>query len=186
MPAATNGSSAPAPSTAPDRALEDLMEHLRTRFYGKYRGIVTENEDPAESGRIKARIPAVLGKLESGWCTPCVPYAGPNVGIAFLPEVGSGVWVEFEGGDVSFPIWVGGYWRKGEMPAGATPETKVIVTSAPLELKLDDAEEALTVTDSNGNTVALEASGLKLSNGGQQVVIDEASVSVNEGALEVM
>ena len=48
---------------------------------------------------------------------PCVPYAGPNVGIAFLPEVGSGVWIEFEGGDVSYPIWVGCYWRDGEVPA---------------------------------------------------------------------
>ena len=47
---------------------------------------------------------------------PCVPYAGPNVGFAFLPEVGSGVWIEFEGGDVSYPIWVGGYWREGEVP----------------------------------------------------------------------
>ena len=50
---------------------------------------------------------------------PCVPYAGPNVGFAFLPEMGSGVWIEFEGGDVSYPIWVGGYWREGEFPADA-------------------------------------------------------------------
>ena len=50
---------------------------------------------------------------------PCVPYAGPKVGFAFLPEIGSGVWIEFEGGDVSYPIWVGGYWRAGEFPAGA-------------------------------------------------------------------
>jgi uncharacterized protein involved in type VI secretion and phage assembly len=186
MPAPTTGAAAPAPAAAPDRALEDLLEHLRTRFYGKYRGIVAENEDPAEMGRIKARIPAVLGTVESGWCTPCVPYAGPQVGIAFLPEVGSGVWIEFEGGDVSFPIWVGGYWRKGEMPADASPEVKVIVTSSQLEVKLDDSAQALTVTDSSGNTVALEDSGLELSSGAQQILIDEASVSVNEGALEVM
>jgi uncharacterized protein involved in type VI secretion and phage assembly len=186
MPAPTTGSTAPALPSAPDRALEDLLEHLRTRFYGKYRGIVAENEDPAEMGRIKARIPSVLGTVESGWCTPCVPYAGPQVGIAFLPAVGSGVWIEFEGGDVSFPIWVGGYWRKGELPTDASPEVKVIVTSAPLEVKLDDSAQALTMTDPSGNIAALEDAGIKLSNGGQQLVIDEASVSVNEGALEVM
>ena len=69
--------------------------------------------------RIKAKVPAVLGETDTGWCMPCVPYAGPGVGIAFLPEKGSGVWIEFEGGDVSYPIWVGGYWREGEVPSDA-------------------------------------------------------------------
>ena len=30
-------------------------------FYGKYRGIVTDTEDPLKMGRIKARVPDVLG-----------------------------------------------------------------------------------------------------------------------------
>jgi hypothetical protein len=176
---------APPPS-APDRALEDLIEHLRSRFHGKYRGIVADNEDPANMGRIKALVPSVLGAVETGWCMPCVPYAGPQVGIAFLPEKESGVWIEFEGGDVSFPIWVGCYWRQGELPSDVSPEVRVIVTQAPLEVKLDDGEGAITVTDSNENTVTLDSSGITLSNGSQQVVVDQTSVSVNEGALEVM
>jgi len=73
---------------ADDRALEDLLERLRGRFYGKYRGIASD-VDPATC-RIKAKVPAVLGDAETGWCMPCVPYAGPGVGIAFLPEVNSG------------------------------------------------------------------------------------------------
>ncbi len=107
-----------APPAGPDRLLEDLVEHLRTRFYGLYRGVVTDNDDAAKLGRIKARIPAVLGDVESGWCMPCVPYAGDHVGIAFLPEVGSGVWIEFEGGDVSYPVWVGCYWRERRATLG--------------------------------------------------------------------
>src|ERR1700733_6526660 len=102
-------------ATGVDRALEDLLEHLRSRFYGKYRGVVQEVD--ASTCRIKATVPAVYGDVESGWCLPCVPYAGPGVGIAFLPEVGSAVWIEFEGGDVSFPIWTGGFWREGEVPS---------------------------------------------------------------------
>jgi uncharacterized protein involved in type VI secretion and phage assembly len=176
-----NGS-APA---VPDRALEDLVEHLRTRFYGLYRGIVTDNNDDANLGRIKANVPAVLGSVESAWCWPCVPYAGPQVGIAFLPEVGSGVWIEFEGGDVSKPVWVGCYWRTGELPADVAPDVKVIVTTAPLELKFDDSQQSLAITDPNGNTVTLDSSGITLENGGQQVVVSASSVSVNDGALEV-
>src|SRR5262249_42073563 len=97
--------------------LLDIIDRLRSRFFGKYRGIVTAVDGPTL--RIKAKVPAVLGTQETGWCLPCVPYAGPDVGIAFLPEEGSAVWIEFEGGDVSYPIWVGGYWRDGEQPSDA-------------------------------------------------------------------
>jgi uncharacterized protein involved in type VI secretion and phage assembly len=168
-----------------DRLVEELVEHLRTRYYGLYRGIVTDNDDDQSLGRIKAQVPTVLGDVESGWCMPCVPYAGDQVGIAFLPEVGSGVWIAFEGGDVSYPVWVGSFWRSGELPPDVAPATKVIVTKAPLELKLDDGGESVEITDSNGNTVTLDSSGITLSKGGQQVVVSDSSVSVNNGALEV-
>ena len=142
-------------ATGVDRALEDLLEHMRSRFYGKYRGVVS------------------------------VPYAGPNVGIAFLPEVGSAVWIEFEGGDVSYPIWSGCFWRTGEVPSDVAADVKVIVTTAPHEIKLDDDQQSITITDPNGNTVTLDSSGITLSNGGQQVIVSSSSVSVNSGALEV-
>jgi uncharacterized protein involved in type VI secretion and phage assembly len=158
-------------------------EAARGRFYGKYRGIVAEVD--AQTCRVKAKVPAVLGDTASGWCMPCVPYAGPNVGIAFLPEVGSGVWVEFEGGDVSFPIWVGGYWRDGEPPPGVAAHVKVIVTAAKHTLIFNDDQQSITLTDPSGNSVVLNADGITLSKGGQQIVVSDASVSVNEGALEV-
>jgi uncharacterized protein involved in type VI secretion and phage assembly len=166
-----------------DRALEDLLERLRTRFYGKYRGIVSEVD--AATMRIKAKVPSVLGDKATGWCMPCVPYAGPGVGFAFLPETGSGVWIEFEGGDVSYPIWVGGYWRQGEFPADAAASVKVIVTKAPHKLEFDDDQGTITLSDNNGNTVTLESSGINLANGQSTVVVSSSSVSVNDGALEV-
>ncbi|HTT88808.1 MAG TPA: phage baseplate assembly protein V [Acidimicrobiales bacterium] len=169
--------------SAPDRVLEDLLDRLRNRFYGKYRGIVSDVD--ATTCRIKAKVPAVFGDTESGWCMPCVPYAGPQVGIAFLPEVGSGVWVEFEGGDVSYPVWVGCYWRDGEVPPDVDADVKVIVTKAPTELKFDDDQGSLTITDPNGNTVTLDSSGITLSRGSETVAISDSSVSVNDGALEV-
>jgi uncharacterized protein involved in type VI secretion and phage assembly len=169
--------------TAQDRVLEDLLDRLRNRFYGKYRGIVTDVD--ASTCRVKAKVPAVLGDTDSGWCMPCVPYAGPQVGIAFLPEVGSGVWVEFEGGDVSYPVWVGCYWREGEVPSDVDAAVKVIVTKAPTELKFDDDQGSLTITDPNGNSVTLDSSGITLTRGSETVVISDSSVSVNDGALEV-
>lgn len=165
------------------RVLEDIVERMRTRFFGKYRGIVTDVD--SSTMRVKANVPSVLGPATSAWCLPCLPYAGPNVGFAFLPEVGSGVWIEFEGGDVSFPIWVGCYWNQGEVPSDASNDVKVLTTVSPFELKFDDGQGSLTITDSNGNSVTLDSSGITASNGSSTIAVSSSSVSVNNGALEV-
>jgi uncharacterized protein involved in type VI secretion and phage assembly len=177
-------SAAPA-SGGPERVLEEFLDYMRSRFFGLYRGIVTDNDDPSKLGRVKTRVPAVLGDVETGWCMPCVPYAGDQVGLAFLPEIGSGVWIAFEGGDVSYPIWLGSFWRANELPSDVAPKVKVIKTTAPLEVKLDDDAQSVELTDSNGNSVKLDSSGITLSKGGQEVVVADSSVSVNGGALEV-
>ena len=79
--------------------------------------------------------------------------------MAFLPEVGSGVWIEFEGGDVSYPIWVGCYWRDGELPSDAAPAVKAIVTKSGHKILLDDDAETITISDPNNNTITLDSSG---------------------------
>ena len=68
------------------------------RFFGKYRGHVVDNNDQAKLGRILALVPDVDG-LATNWAWPCTPYAGPGVGMLFLPPVDALVWIEFEGGE---------------------------------------------------------------------------------------
>src|SRR5262245_36814850 len=86
-------------------------------FYGKYRGTVTDNQDPLMLGRIKAKVPDVLGDLESGWALPCLPFGGDKTGLFALPKVGARVWYEFEQGDPDRPIWSGCWWGSAaEMP----------------------------------------------------------------------
>jgi uncharacterized protein involved in type VI secretion and phage assembly len=167
-----------------DSVMVEIMERLRSRFYGKYRGAVTEIDDATL--RIKAKVPAVLGEQPTGWCMPCVPYAGQGAGIAFIPEAGAGVWIEFEGGDVSYPIWSGCYWRTGEQPEDATPAVKTIVTKAGLKLLFDDENGAIEITDTNDNVVTLDSAGVKISHGGSKTIeITSSSVKVNDGNLEV-
>jgi uncharacterized protein involved in type VI secretion and phage assembly len=167
-----------------EQAMLDIVERLRNRFYGKYRGTVTDIDE--DTLRIKAKVPAVLKEQKTGWCVPCVPYAGKDVGFAFLPEEGSGVWIEFEGGDVSYPIWTGCYWRKDEKPSDAMPSVKTIVTKAKHKILLDDEGGSITISDANENKVTLDSSGITLERGTQKVVISDGEVSVNDGALEVM
>ena len=59
-------------------------------------------------GRIRVLVPAVLGTEVSPWAEPCAPYAGPGMGLYAVPPVGAAVWVEFEAGQISRPIWSGG------------------------------------------------------------------------------
>ena len=109
-----------------------------------------------------------------------------GVGVAFLPEVGAGVWIEFEAGDVSYPIWVGCYWRDGELPSDAKPAVKTIVTKQGLKLLLDDDEQTITLTDANDNVVKLSSDGVSIERSANKVVVGDSSVSVNDGAVEVM
>ena len=165
-----------------DHALIDVLERMRNRFFGKYRGVVTDVD--AGTMRVKASVPAVLGQQPSGWARPCTPFAGPSMGFAFLPQVGTGVWIEFEGGDVSYPIWAGCYWFDGDQPSDATDSVLAIVTKAGQKILLDTGG-TITVSDQNGNTVTLDSSGISLSTSSQSVALADSGVNINNGALEV-
>ena len=70
--------------------------------FGLYRGIVTDNTDPDDMMRIRVQIPALLGEQKTAWVLPCVP-----PGVKSIPEIGTVVWIGFEAGNLSRPIWVG-------------------------------------------------------------------------------
>src|SRR5258707_12387304 len=80
------------------------------KYYGKYRGTVLNNVDPMQMGRIQVMVPDVSNVIPSSWAMPCVPIAGKQMGAYVVPQVGAGVWVEFEQGNPDYPIWVGGFW----------------------------------------------------------------------------
>jgi phage baseplate assembly protein gpV len=163
--------------------LQDLLEGVRGPLWGKYRGTVTEVD--ATTMRIKAKVLGALpGGAVSGWCEPCVPYAGKKVGVVMLPDIGSGVWIEFERGDVSHPIWVGCFWNKGEVPESASADVKSIVTGAG-SLAFDNGASSVTLQDTNQDSLSLDTSGATLSAGAGKVELDASGVSINDGALEV-
>jgi uncharacterized protein involved in type VI secretion and phage assembly len=166
-----------------DELAVEVLDRFRNRFYGKYRGTVTDVD--AATFRIKAKVPSVLKDQKTGWCSACVPYAGDQVGFAFMPESGSGVWIEFEGGDVSYPVWSGCYWRATEVPSDATESVKAIVTKNSNKLLLDDDQSSITISDQNGNTVTLDQSGINSGRSGKTVAVSDSNVSVNDGAFEV-
>jgi uncharacterized protein involved in type VI secretion and phage assembly len=166
-----------------EQLLMELADRLQHRFYGKYRGIVTDID--SSTLRIKATVPAVLGTTETGWCTPCVPYAGKDVGFFFVPDTGAAVWIEFEGGDVSYPIWSGCFWRSDELPSDASPTTRGVVTSAPHKLLFDDDADEVHLEDSNGGKIAFTSDGVKTSTDSGAVAVGSDGVSINDDAFKV-
>jgi uncharacterized protein involved in type VI secretion and phage assembly len=128
------------------------------RHYGKYRGTVSDNNDPRKQGRLKAKVPEILGDVDSGWALPCAPYSGDKTGIYSVPAVGAGVWVEFEAGDVSRPIWVGCWWGNDKLPTdeggtAATPDVKIVRSEQGLLLAFHDDSQVIALSDSDGNNI---------------------------------
>lgn len=162
------------------------------QFFGKYRGKVVNNIDPMQLGRVQVSVPAVLGDGQMSWAMPCAPFAGPGVGFYAIPPVGANVWVEFEGGDPDYPIWSGGFWGVGEVPAQpAIAQMKVLKTDG-ITLTLSDLPGAGGFTLEVGPPVVpvplklvCNASGIELSNSAATIKMTPVSVSINNGALEV-
>jgi uncharacterized protein involved in type VI secretion and phage assembly len=158
-------------------------------FYGKYRGTVSDNQDPLMLGRVKVQVPDVLGDQESGWAIPCVPYAGDGVGLFLIPPVGANVWIEFEHGNPDYPIWSGCFWAQGQLPATpAVPTTKVLKTDVGT-LTIDDLPGAggITIETSVGMKIKINVAGIEIDNGqGAKIKLTGPQVSINDGALEVI
>ena len=83
---------------------------MSAKFFGKYRGVVTNNVDPLQTGRIRAQVPDVFGNNQSGWAMPCVPCGVSKKVASSLPKLGDGVWIEFEQGNPDHPIWTGCFY----------------------------------------------------------------------------
>src|SRR5690606_25660693 len=166
------------------------------KFYGKYRGVVMNNIDPMQTGRVQVQVPDVLGLGISSWAMPCVPFAGRQSGVFVMPQIGSGVWVEFEQGDQDFPIWVGGFWGSAaEVPALAlaglpVSPSIVLQTGNQTGLMLSDLPGptgGILLKTATGAMISINELGITISNGqGATIMLTGPSVNINQGALTVI
>ena len=111
-----------------EELVERVVERVGSSYFGKYRGIVTDVDDPNNQCRIRATVPAVLGEQACGWALPASPFAGDGHGMVMLPKVGSGVWIEFEAGQLDNPIWSGAWWASGQRPDPQGAGVRIIVS----------------------------------------------------------
>lgn len=161
--------------------------------FGKHRGTVTDNEDPKGIGRVKAKVPEVLGDVETGWAYPCLPYSGDGEGLHAVPPPGAGVWIEFEAGNVSKPVWTGCWWPEGKVPkdnggAEAKPPLKILRSGTGLMLALDDDAKKISVSDEQGrNVLTIEVDAGKVTlKAATKAIVEAPQVEVVENASHPM
>lgn len=169
-----------------------MFDEMGRHFFGKYRGVVTDNNDSTARGRLQVTVPTVMGD-ERLWALPCAPYAGDGVGFFALPPVGTSVWVEFEGGDPTYPIWVGCFWSDGQIPSGdAVPGVKFWKTDQ-ATVRIDDDAGSLVIEMAGGakitvgpTNVEIDGVEVKQTANGMTTKLDTAGFDVNNGAFSVI
>lgn len=169
-----------------------LVDAVAGRYYGKYRARVHNNVDPENRGRLQVVVENIMNEVPI-WALPCVPYAGPGVGMFFLPEEEAHVWVEFEGGHMGHPIWTGCFWKEGELAPGSVANRRFLKTKE-FTIEIDDDAGTLTLSANAGgakltmtrNQIQLEAAGdITSTVGARKTTLNIKKFDVHDGALEI-
>ncbi|MBD2729679.1 baseplate assembly protein [Nostoc sp. FACHB-892] len=173
----------------------ESIKPQKPSFYGKYRGVVFDNNDPWKIGRLQAKVQAVFSQEPSGWALPCVPYAGKGVGLFLIPPKGALVWIEFENGNPDSPIWSGCFWAAGKVgpnivPANPyDPDTKVLKTDIG-KIEINDKQgkqQSITIEAKIGKqtmNLVMDSSGIEISYGnakGAFVKLNDSRIEINNG-----
>jgi hypothetical protein len=166
------------------------------KFTGKFRGSVINNVDPEQRGRLQVLVPDVAVVPLLTWAMPSLPIGGLQSGLFSVPVLGSGVWVEFEQGDLDYPIWTGIFWGSvAEVPAlshAIPPGVPGIVMQTPLQngLVISDVPGptgGILIKSSTGAFILVNDTGIFIQNGkGASIVMTGPAVNINQGALTVL
>jgi uncharacterized protein involved in type VI secretion and phage assembly len=166
------------------------------KYYGVYRGTVVNNIDPLQIARIMALVPDVGGVIPTTWAMPCVPIAGKQMGTYVVPQIGSGIFVQFEAGDPDRPVWFGGWWGNvAEVPAlalaGVPGDPNIVIQTtlqnAVVVSDLPGPTGGIMLKSATGATIIVNDTGIYIQNGkGASIVMTGPTVTINAGALVVI
>jgi uncharacterized protein involved in type VI secretion and phage assembly len=166
------------------------------KYYGKYRGTVVMNIDPRQIGRLIVQVPDVGGLIPSTWAMPCFPITGQQMGAYMIPQIGAGVWVEYEQGDPDYPIWSGCWYGSAtdvpKLALAGNPATPNIVLQSGLQNSivisdLPGPTGGIMLRSASGVTLIVNDTGIYIQNGrGATLTMVGPSVDLNNGAFTVI
>jgi len=145
-------------------------------------GLVTDNNDPLNQGRVKVKYPWLSDQDQSDWARVAAPMAGPDRGFLFTPEVNDEVLVAFEHGDVNRPYVIGSLWNGKDSPPISTGDTvasakvrrRRITTRYGHTLEFDDDGDIVLMTAQGEEVLLEDGKGLRLkSKTGQEIFVTD-------------
>lgn len=116
------------------------LENVFNRYYSSYRAKVIDNKDPEKRGRIKVKIPVLFGDDPlPNWVLPKeFRGAGFNSskktgkGEFYPPKIDDWVFVEFEMGSLTAPMWSGGWFGEDKDSNTELPKEFTHVENEPM------------------------------------------------------
>jgi len=153
-------------------------------------GIVTNNNDPEDWGRVKLKFPWLSDEVESDWAGLVGPGAGPDRGFYWLPEINDEVLVVFEHGDINKPYVIGGLWNGQDKPplpasqalASGQVHKRILMTRDGHKLTLTDGDDAgLILETAGGHRLTLADQQKKIvveTSGGLTLTMDDSQNQV--------
>lgn len=181
-----------------EKLKDEKLEALKNRFFGIWRGVVTNVNDPLGLGRIRVKIHELLGdKDETNWASYCSPFGGGGHGWFFMPspvtegakeaQAGDGVWIMFEAGDINRPVWIGFWYSDVDgKPADGDRDVRVLETKSGHKIVFDDKEgrESIRVEDKEGQFMELDCRKKEITvQANQKVIVKAPEVDVGESSL---
>ena len=114
-----------------------------------------------------------------------------------MPQIGAGVWVEFEQGDPDYPIWAGCFWGSAaEVPALALAGAAGAARASCCRRRCRTASSisdlpgptgGIMLKSATGATIIVNDTGIYIQNGkGASIVMTGPTVTINNGALTVI
>jgi uncharacterized protein involved in type VI secretion and phage assembly len=156
--------------------------------------------DPEGEFRVFVSLPLLREDAHGVWARLATFYASNKVGAVFYPEVEDEVIVGFMNQDPRDPVILGSVYSKKLAPPAPPDEKnnkKILVTRSKLQISfdeenkvieiktpgkhritLDDKGAAITIEDSNGNTVSLSKSGITLESATNVSISAKGDVSI--------
>ncbi|MBM3131802.1 MAG: VgrG-related protein [Chloroflexi bacterium] len=179
-----------SPHTATISELLSDMTHTTPATWGPMLGVITNNSDPDDLGRVKVKLPCLKSDIESNWARLVAPGAGTTRGMQFIPEVNDEVMVAFEHGDINRPLVIGGLWSQNialpkansQCISGGNVNERIIQSRSGHVIILGDEQgsEKITIRDKTGkNEVVIDSAQNTMTVKCEQDITVEAKGKIN-------
>ena len=165
---------------------DEKLSQMKHKYFGLYRGIVTNVNDPLNFGRVKAKIHELFSSdEETDWAAYCSAFAGGGSGWFFLPDIGDCLWFSFEAGDINKPIWLGfAYSNADKIPAGAGKTKRVLKSKSGHQIVFDDTSGRLLIQDKSGQRIEWDANKSTITiESKQKVIVNAPLADIGQGQL---